>query len=104
MRFLPAAVPFAMCGVIPPRIEQNGKTVAPHISQTADKVCKNSHFFGLFGKIFFLRRVSYESRSLGVTCMDRCNSLAGRATYGMPDDHSHGEVSETGSKLSVCAQ
>ena len=77
MRFLPGAVPFAMCGLIPPIIEQNGKTVAPDISQTEDKVCKNSHFFSLFGKIFFPGHVSYESRSWSATCIEGRNRTQG---------------------------
>jgi len=64
MRFLPAAVLVDMCGLKPPKIEQNGKTVAPDISQTEHKVCKNSRVFGLLAKIFYLTDIFVEERAI----------------------------------------
>ena len=44
MRLLPVAV-VAICGFVPPKHQQNEKTVTADIPQTEEKVCKNSPFF-----------------------------------------------------------
>jgi len=50
MRLLPVAGLVAICGVVPPKHQQNEKTMIAHISQTKQKVCKNLSFLGNFAK------------------------------------------------------